>query len=41
MKIDLMPRECGADRKTVAYRCTACGELRDREPRPGTRRPRR
>ena len=34
MKIDLMPREYDADRKTVVYRCNACGEVRNREPRP-------
>ena len=33
MKIDLLPGEREGDRKTVAYRCTACGEARDREPR--------
>jgi hypothetical protein len=34
VKIDLMPRERDGMRKTVVYRCTACGEVRDREPRP-------
>jgi len=34
MKIDLMPRQFDADRKTVVYRCNACGEVRNREPRP-------
>jgi uncharacterized Zn finger protein len=34
VKIDLMQRERDGDRKTVVYRCTACGEVRDREPRP-------
>jgi uncharacterized Zn finger protein len=37
MKIDLMQRERDGERKTVVYRCIACGEVRDREarPRPG------
>ena len=34
MKIDLMPCEREGDRKTVVYRCSACGEVRDRKPRP-------
>ena len=33
MKIDLLQHEREGDRKTVVYRCTACGEVRDREPR--------
>ena len=42
MKIDLLVGERDGDRKTVAYRCTVCGEVRDREakhrePRPGDR----
>jgi hypothetical protein len=33
MKIDRLLRERGGDRKTVVYRCTACGGVRDREAR--------
>jgi hypothetical protein len=33
MKIDLMQRERDGDRKTVVYRCSACGEVRDRKLR--------
>jgi uncharacterized Zn finger protein len=40
MKIDLMHCERG-DRKTVVYRCNACGEVRDRKPRPRAGRGRR
>jgi hypothetical protein len=41
MKIDLMQRGRDGDRKTVVYRCNACGEVRDREPRPCADRCRR
>ena len=41
MKIDLMPCERDGDRKTVVYRCNACGEVRDRQPRPRSGRGRR
>ena len=40
MKIDLMPCEREGDRKTVVYRCSACGEVRDRKPRPRAARER-